>query len=81
MAQSTAGKGPGIVLRAQNRSGVVRVSIARTWEKAILEVLDSAGDTVEVGLTIEELRTLGRALLKVALALTAETLRDETTQR
>ena len=81
MAQSTAGKGPGIVLRAQNRSGAVRLSLAHSGDKAILEVLDGSGDTVEIGLTIDELRTLGRAFLKVALALTAETLKDETTQR
>lgn len=80
MAQSTAGKGPGIVLRATNRSGAVRVSLARGRDKALLEVLDADGGVVEVGLNIDELHTLSGVLKKVALALTAETLTDETTQ-
>ena len=68
------------MLRAQNRSGAVRVSQSPSNDRAIVEMLGSNGDTVEIGLTVEELRTLGQALLKVALALTAESLRDETTQ-
>jgi len=80
VSSSTAGKGPGIVLRAVNRSGAVRVGIARSRDKALLEVLDADGALAEVGLTIDELHTLSRVLRKVALALTAETLRDETTQ-
>lgn len=80
MAASTAGKGPGIVLRARNRSGTVRVSLSRNRKRAILEVLDAAGIAVEVGLSVEELRALARALDKVALAVTAQSLIDETTQ-
>ena len=81
VSASTAGKGPGIVLRAANRSGTVRVSVARGTARALLEVLDASGERAELGLTVEELHTLSQVLRRVATALTAESLLDEVTQR
>ena len=80
MSASTAGKGPGIVLRATNRSGTLRGSVARRRLKGMIEGLDASGQTAEIGLTAEELRALAQALRKVAAALTAESLTDEKTR-
>jgi hypothetical protein len=81
MSASTAGKGPGIVLRTTNRSGTVRVSLARGRKKALLEVLDASGQCAELGLSVAEVNTLAQALRRVSRALAAEAMRDETTQR
>ena len=78
MSQSTAGKGPGLVMRAANRSGVIRVSVS-TKGRAMVEVRGIDGPTAEIGLTPEELRILARALDRAALALAAATYDDEAT--
>jgi hypothetical protein len=78
MSQSTAGKGPGLVMRAANRSGTLRVSVS-TKGRAMLEVRGIDGPSAELGLTAEELRVLARALDRAAAALTAATYDDEAT--
>ena len=79
MSQSTAGKGPGIVLRAENHSGAVRLTRSKSSGKAILELMESDQSHCEVGLGVQELRMLSRALHKLADALTAEQMLDEVT--
>ncbi len=81
MSQSTAGKGPGVVLRASNHSGALRVVLAPGQGRAVLEVQDSLAGLAQVGLSPDELTALGRALLKVAAALRLADDRQEVTER
>lgn len=76
----TAGKGPGIVFRAQNGTGTVRVSPRERRSRAALEVLDAAGGITQISLAPDELRALASALLKVAAALQAVAEDEEVTQ-
>lgn len=76
MNQSTAGKGPGLVLRAENHSGALRLSYSLRRRRALLEVLTGTGEAAAVGLSADELHALAKALLKVASAL--QTFEDET---
>ncbi len=80
MSQSTAGKGPGITLRAHNRSGAVRVAVRTAQRKGIVGVLEGGGRVAEIGLSPSELRLLARSLNKAAAALESMDVADEVTQ-
>src|SRR4051812_39267956 len=77
----TAGKGPGLVLRAKNHSGAVRVAPMLEGCRAILQILDGTTGVTEVGLNPRELRMLARALLKVATGLENWAQENEATER
>lgn len=79
MSQSTAGKGPGLVLRASNHSGACKLSLSTAKDRALLEIMEAGGRSAAVGLSVPELRLLARSLNQVALALTAASLTDDTT--
>lgn len=81
VSSSTAGKGPGIVLRAENHSGTLRLHAKLRRGKGLLEVLDSEGVHAELGLSADECRKLGQAFLKVASALSSEDLVNGTTKK
>ena len=81
MSSNTAGKGPGVVMRAANRSGALRVRLATSKDRALLELQEFGGPAAEIGLSAEELRTLARALNQVASALGAAKTWDEETVR
>jgi hypothetical protein len=67
MSKSTAGKGPGLVLLAQNRSGVCRVGRSPCDDRALVEILEQGGRAIaEIGLNARELRDLAEALWQVA---------------
>jgi hypothetical protein len=81
VSASTAGKGPGVVMRAENRSGALRLTIGPNQRKAILELLELGGQTAQIGLGPRELKQLAKALDRVANALSAASMLDEETQR
>ena|GEM_PF-6720309 len=81
MSESTAGKGPGLVMRAENHSGALRVTVGPNQRKAILELFESGGGIAQLGLSPRELKQLARALDRVAHALSAASMLDEETQR
>ena len=81
MSASTAGKGPGLTLRAANHSGTCRVTLSPARDRALLQVMEEGGRfQAELGVNADELRALARALQQLALAITAASLRDDTTQ-
>lgn len=55
------------------------MSIASRQARALLELMDPGGQVVEVGLSLDEVKTLSQVLRKVTLVLGAQTLDDETT--
>jgi hypothetical protein len=80
VSQSTAGKGPGITFHTDSGTGAVRVTPRRRQRRAVLELLDASGGITQVRLSPEELRVLASALIKVAVALNAESIGEEITQ-
>lgn len=81
MSESTAGKGPGLVMRASNHSGALRVVLVPGQDRAVLEVQEWGAELTQIGLSIDELRALGRALFKVATALQTAKEGNEVTER
>ena len=79
-SRDTAGKGPGLVLRAHDESGAVRLSEQRKHRKGVLQILEANGIHSQLELTPSELRVLAQALAKVAAALDAESMVEEITQ-
>ena len=78
--QSSAGKGPGLVLQSRTGSGAVRVAPREKRNQAVLEVLDSSGGITQIRLSSDELRTLAAQLMKVAAHLQALNQSEEVTQ-
>jgi hypothetical protein len=76
--QDTAGKGPGLVLRADN--GAMRLTLSDSSKKGSLEILEVGGRHASVAMKPSDLKALARALLKVAQALEIEATSDEVTQ-
>lgn len=77
--RDTAGKGPGIVLRAQN--GAIQLSASQASQKGYLEILEASGKEACVSLRASDLKALARALLKVAQTLEIEATSEEITQQ
>jgi hypothetical protein len=76
----TAGKGPGLVLRADNLSAAIRLEASMRSRRGLLEILETSGAQAEIGLSAGELKVLAKALLKVAGVLEAAAMEEEVTQ-
>jgi hypothetical protein len=76
----TAGKGPGLVLRADNLSAAIRLVASVPNSRGLLEILETNGAQAEIGLSAGELKVLAKALLKVAAVLEAASMEEEVTQ-
>ena len=64
----SAGKGPGLTLRAANGSGTVHIQLEPEDGKGSLHILDCFGGLARLTLSPDELRAVAQALLRVAAA-------------
>ena len=69
-----------MVLSSRTGTGAVRVAPRVSRNQAALELLDSAGEIIQIRLSADELRVLAATLLKVAAHLQANNLAEEATQ-
>lgn len=65
---TTAGKGPGVTLRASDCSGTLHAHLSLEGRSGVVSVLDVHGSLAQVELSPDELRAVAQALLRMASA-------------